>query len=672
MVSNGARRAAKGSSLGLHLILALPAPDELSVTHCLDLVESFIESLIAPHGLAASYALHEAHRIDETDDMDWLEAGGSKWPGTRALSSKNRHAHVLVSGRRLGPTGIDKRRFTLLDPVHGGKGGARVGIDWPGLWLQHQNAFFAHHGLDLRVRPFAKFSDGHHGSTRIGVRRTDDAGVVERASRSAVSDPSQLLELVSARPFTERDLREIVDRYAPRGRAYDLDSVDAALELPNVARPVYPVSGTSSPWYATADLTQAEQACIDLAAALLDKPYSDQASTSDLLHGPSGSLGLVDEAQAIAHVSSAIAADEDGEFSEAVHGWPSMLGAVLKIDIRRAAYHLPNAGIVLLDHADAVSALELKRLLQAVSSADDVQLLLIRRPIGLGHQRNSLLDVLAEMIDPGPAPIEHLHAARNSVRRLVDTMANEGRIVLSTHADLLKTARKLIEKKKADENILIFVCPDNEFCGLLRLDRLPDRAVAPAKGAIIVHCEPSAGNLPLLGLLESIKEPILLVNSRYCPSLSALREQIEFSRSRPCTSAMLRHQGAPPEAATVPAAKPAPSTGAKDELSGHVDELTTFGHVPGVARRPGDPVSSTEPIHEPPRSDHHPEDVRINASDSDYLADTPEDLPIERDDEAEAEPDFEREPEQEDDFNVWEDQADEPGESHDTSSDSDD
>lgn len=237
----------KDSSLGLHLILALPAPDELSATHCLELVKTFIEILIAPHGLAASYAPHESHRIDETEDMDWLEAGGSKRPGARALSSKNRHAHVLVSGRRLGPTGIDILRFTLLDPVHGGKGGARVGIDWPRLWLQHQSAFFAHHGRSLRVRSFAKFSDVHRGSTRIGARRMDDAGVVERANRSAVSAPSQLLELVSARPFIERDLRETVDRYAPRGHPYDLDSVDAAFKLPNVTRLTYLVSGTSSP-----------------------------------------------------------------------------------------------------------------------------------------------------------------------------------------------------------------------------------------------------------------------------------------------------------------------------------------------------------------------------------------------------------------------------------------
>lgn len=123
-----------------------------------------------------------------------------------------------------------------------------------------------------------------------------------------------------------------------------------------------------------------------------------------------------------------------------------MLGAVFKIDICRAAYSLPDTGIVLLDHADVVSALDLKRLLQAVGSANDVQLLLIRRPVGLGHQLNPLLDVLAEMIDPRPAPTEHHNAERNSVRRLVDTMANEGRIVFSTHADLLKTARKLSKK----------------------------------------------------------------------------------------------------------------------------------------------------------------------------------------------------------------------------------
>lgn len=174
--------------------------------------------------------------------------------------------------------------------------------------------------------------------------------------------------------------------------------------------------------------------------------------------------------------------------------------------------------------------------------------------------------------------------------------------------------------------------------------------MAPAKGAIIVHCEPSAGNLPLLGLLDSTKDPILLVDSRYCPSLSALREQIEFSRSRPCTSAILRHQGARPEAATVPAGTTTPqevSTGAEDEVSGQEQELTVGGYDPSAARTNSDHLSSTEAMTEPALLGDHPDDAGINVSESDYLPDTPDDLPIEKDDETEAEPDFEMEPEHE-------------------------
>lgn len=644
----------KDASLGLHLILALPAPNELPRTLYAELVESFITDLIAPHSLAVSYAVHQPHVGSRGKYMDWLESGGSPRAYAAALSNRNQHAHVLISGRRLTAAGIDPRRYAALDPTHVGKGGARGGVDWPRLWHHHQNAFFARHGLGLRVRPFAKFSDAHHGSTRIGAGKKDDTAVVERANRSAVSDPSQLLELVSAQPFTERDLREILDRYAPRSHPYDLDSVDAALVLPNVSRLAYPTSATGSPWYATVDLARAEQACIDLAAALLDKSCSAQPGISDLLRGFGGSLGLVDEAQAIKRLSSAIVADKNGVFSEAVHGWPSLLGAVFKVDIRRATYRLPEAGIVLLDYADTVPALELKRLLLAVNSADNVRLLLIRRAMALGYRRNPLLDVLAEMIDPRPAPTE-----RNSVRCLVDTMANEGRIVFSNHADLLKTARRLFEKKKADEDNPAFVCPDYEFCGLLRFERLPVRAVAPSEAAIVVHCEPSAGNLPLLGLLESTRDPVLLVDSRYCSSLSALREQIEMSRSRPCTSAMLRYRGSRTEAAKVLAGRPDPhktSMYAEGELFGQKAELTVVDHNPDAALRTSDHVSSTEAMIGPEPLGNHPDDGRINVSESDHLPDAPYDWAIEKDGETEVEPDFDTEAQQEYDSDHWDEQ----------------
>jgi len=150
----------KDSSLGLHLMLALPAPKEMAAQLCAPLVREFIQTVIMPHELAASFAIHNAHEQGIEQAMAWLEIMGQapKAPTGANLSRRNRHAHVLISPRRVGADGIEPRRYTALDPTQVSlsseiRGVALGGIDWPELWLRHQNDFFARHGLGLRVRP---------------------------------------------------------------------------------------------------------------------------------------------------------------------------------------------------------------------------------------------------------------------------------------------------------------------------------------------------------------------------------------------------------------------------------------------------------------------------------------------------------------------------------------
>ncbi|WP_157289017.1 MobA/MobL family protein [Devosia marina] len=630
----------KDASLGLHLILALPAPNEFPAPLYEGLVESFITDLIAPHSLAVSYAVHRPHLGGRGKYMDWLENGASPQAYAAALSSRNQHAHVLISGRRLTAAGIDPRRYTALDPTHGGKGGARGGVDWPRLWHHHQNAFFARHGLGLRVRPWAKYADTHLGPDRARAARHTDAAIIERANRSAVSDPVQLLKLVATRPFNERDLREIVDRYAPRAHPYDRDSVDATLELPNVARLAYPNSEIRSPWYATAELQRAEQSCKALAEKLANKPFTPQSSYSSASASSTGSLTIVEGLEASGWVD---APDDNSAdtIAEAIHGWPSLLGLGHKIDIRRQTYSLPKDGIVVLDHADAVTPFDLERLLDATKASENSKLVLVRRPSVLSHQRSSLLDALFRAVSPGAMPSSYSPKEYLLVRGMLDAMAREERIVFSTHTDLLTTARELFKKNKAAGKSPVFICPDHEFAAMLRLERLPVRAVAPSTDTIVVHCEPSFGNLSLLGLLASANDLTLLVDRRYCPHFSALCEQAETFVSWPSSIAVPRSGGSsdrsPIDALFAQRdAKPSPTESraeATDELHSAAAQDVDFKRSANV----------------------HQNHTTIG-EESDYLSDAPDDLPEDLLDEAEPDPGFETEDDVDEDFEDWEGQ----------------
>lgn len=644
----------KDASLGLHLMLALPAPDELPAQLCLELVESFIQTLIVPHGLASSYALHEAHHEEKADNMGWLEPETNRHSNGRRSSDRNRHAHVIISGRRLVPTGIENRRYKAFDPSHGNIGGPRGGIDWPQLWMQHQNAFFFHRGLGLRVRPLAKFADLHHGSRQAVLKWKRQTEVLERANRAAISDPSQFLELMSSRPFTKRDLKELVERYTPKAHPFDLDSADALLAMPNVVQLAYPDSAIRSPWFVTTELVQAEQDCIKLTATLVEKGNSQHPEDSSTLDGRNGTVAIVEMSEALQAELSAKLANPDDPTIEAVHGWPSALGEGFKVEIRRAAYSLRPGSVVVLDHADALTTFALRTLLESVLLTENVQLVMVRRPSALTCLRSPLLDILASKVDPEHDPTSVDAEARLSFRTKVEELANEGRIVFSDRAGLLAKAKELYRKEKDGGKSSELICPHYELSALLAFNKLPVKPIASEAEAILIHCEPTFGNLPLLGLLKSIKNPILLVDRSYCPSLSDLHRQIDQLGSLPCATVALRHDvtsrhfaanrpaldevrtGATPVDGAVRPAEHLVGSHAPRETTG-MRSADTF-----VARK----KHPIQPADEPEDDDF--------TNEADFEPDSPEDLRADRFDDIDAAPDFDADFDPADDFEDFE------------------
>ena len=568
----------KDATLGQHLMLALPAPAELPASRCLPLVEEFIEALILPHGLAASFAIHEPHDVQEEGPMRWLEHINTppKAPTETNLSNRNRHAHVLISPRRVGRDGIDPRRYTALDPAQVSfnrdiRGVAVAGVDWPELWARHQNSFFARWGLGLRVRPRAGYADYHHGSQhRAGSKAGRDAkqsaastkNVVERANRATVSDPAQLLALVGRRPFTEQDLRGMVERYVGVGHPYAETTADAAMALPGVIRLKDRLGVSGTPWLATHDLARMEQKCIVLAASLMDKEGSLRAQDLGLSQG----LAL----ETLGSMSFVNAVMDEQPPNSACTPLPGI--KLVVIDSGRGAVKLVAraltpytireklrpGSVVLVDYADNLSAEQLQLVLLAVLVTPECHLVLMRRPPNYLDPQNSLLDIIVETMGATTRPTNGNRSARavSSLEIAISRLEARNDIIFADREELVSEVALHLDRRRRTRPDATVFCPDYEFSAWLRMNRLPVSRIGGPEIAVLVHTEASFGNLTILPLLTSIEDVTLLVDQRYCPDMPALYEQAHLSLSVPCAVAL------PPQPENALQRRDTPSAGA--------------------------------------------------------------------------------------------------------------
>ncbi|MGB3339803.1 MAG: hypothetical protein WBA73_21690, partial [Devosia sp.] len=479
------------------------------------------------------------------------------------MSGRNRHAHLLISPRRTGPHGIEARRYTAFDPAQGGVkskigGVAHNGVDWPELWRRHQNAFFARHGLDLRVRPLAAYTDYHRGKAGAAADRKNRRGkdedgpmvgdpLVERANRATVADPAKLLMLVGRRPFVAQDLRVLVERYVGKGHPYDETAADAALALPEIVRLGDNHSHIGSPWFATHSLARAEQRCIVLAAALMDRPGTPGMGLlgSDEQQLRAASLGKLTVAEAEGgHGQLSLvtphAAISASRLACVAHGWGGLEGVKNSISPYRLKDRLLPSTILFLDHADAIPADELAMVLLATLETHGAHLILTRRPHGPLNPRNPLFDIIAEMTglataSPGPEgkTVQNLITI-GAYDQAVDALRAAGRIFFVGRDNLLAAAAERTEQERRAGKSCSIVCGDLELAALMRMNKLPTHR-GPLHGTVIlVHSCTSFDRLTVLPRLATIPEPILLVDRGYCPNLETLSAQAALAMGSQC------------------------------------------------------------------------------------------------------------------------------------------
>jgi Ti-type conjugative transfer relaxase TraA len=196
----------KDAQVAREIVLALPANADLTDADRIDLARSFADQHFVAKGLAVQLDVHRPHEGDsESERANW-------------------HAHLLITTRRLEGEGFSAKKARDLDPEVRRAGGRAVVADgeaWGELWRDHQNRYFAEHGIDARVDPAATHAQQHIGPVRM--RKADSAAgeraeTLRQANQAAARDPDQVLATLTRNnaTFSERDLdRHLAKHIAP-------------------------------------------------------------------------------------------------------------------------------------------------------------------------------------------------------------------------------------------------------------------------------------------------------------------------------------------------------------------------------------------------------------------------------------------------------------------------
>lgn len=247
----------RDAQVAREIVLALPADVDLSPQDRIALARSFALAHFVSRGLAVQLDVHAPHAAEAE--------------GERA----NHHAHLLITTRRVEGAGLSPKKARDLDPdVRQGSGGPLVAEAeaWGATWRDHQNAYFAAHGLDIRVDPTASVAGEHVGPVRM---RAPEAAAnvraeeIRRANVAAARDPAQVLETLTrnAATFTARELDRFLAKHLPdeterraiRDRVLGLGDV-LALHDPDTGEPVER--------YTTRSVRDQERAAMEDAAAV--------------------------------------------------------------------------------------------------------------------------------------------------------------------------------------------------------------------------------------------------------------------------------------------------------------------------------------------------------------------------------------------------------------------
>ena len=174
----------KNSQVAREFIVALPA--ELSPSERKRLVHDFAKELVERHGVAADVTIHA--------------------PG-RGGDSRNHHAHILLTTRRLGKEGFGEKTREFQKGV-----GSVLVTEWRQRWQDLQNERLAENGSDARVDCRTNEAQGkgepdiHYGHEVIGLeRRTGEKSQVRLAHEAEVAERQEADQVIDNEIAVERD-----------------------------------------------------------------------------------------------------------------------------------------------------------------------------------------------------------------------------------------------------------------------------------------------------------------------------------------------------------------------------------------------------------------------------------------------------------------------------------
>jgi Ti-type conjugative transfer relaxase TraA len=247
----------KDAQVARELVIALPANRELTAEDRLELVRSFADQHFVSKGLAVQLDIHSPHE------------------GSEEGETANHHAHLLITTRRIEGDRLSAKKARDLDPEvkrMGGRAAVTEGEAWGALWGDHQNRYFAAHGLEIRVDALGAVPQAHVGPLRM--RAADSAAVaraeeIARENGAAARDPEKVLGVLTRNnaTFTEREL----DRHLAKHIHDEAEhlAVKALVLGHRQTRPLYVrETGAASGRYTTTDVREQERAALDDGAAV--------------------------------------------------------------------------------------------------------------------------------------------------------------------------------------------------------------------------------------------------------------------------------------------------------------------------------------------------------------------------------------------------------------------
>lgn len=193
----------RNSQVAREIVLALPANAEISPEDRIELARTFAEQHFVLKGLAVQLDVHAPHVGDGESER------------------ANHHAHLLITTRRVEGDRLSAKKARDLDPevkTFRGRAAVTEGEQWGAAWRDHQNRYFAEHGMALRVDAASAVPEQHVGPIRMRAADAEanvKAEAIRRENAQAARDPERVLAALTRNnaTFTERDVDRLLAKY---------------------------------------------------------------------------------------------------------------------------------------------------------------------------------------------------------------------------------------------------------------------------------------------------------------------------------------------------------------------------------------------------------------------------------------------------------------------------